>query len=67
MDRSESRAFSDQIVQFDEPYPALLLTGEDPLMREDFFDLLTYAKDRGVYTAVAASVTPLLTRDHSRG
>jgi len=64
MDCSESRAFIDQLVQFDEPYPALLLTGGDPLMREDFFDLLKHAKARGVYTAVAASVTPLLTRDH---
>jgi radical SAM protein len=45
---------------FGEPYPALLLTGGDPLMREDFFDLIERAKDLGIYVAVAASVTPKL-------
>jgi radical SAM protein len=50
----------DQLVDFDEPYPALLLTGGDPLMRDDFFDLIKYAKNRGIYVAVAASVTPKL-------
>jgi len=50
----------DQLVEFGEPYPALLLTGGDPLMRNDFFDLIEYAKNRGIYVAVAASVTPKL-------
>jgi radical SAM protein len=36
------------------------MTGGDPLMRSDFFDLVEYAKDGGLYVAVAASVTPLL-------
>jgi radical SAM protein len=53
----------DQLLEFGEPYPALLLTGGDPLMRSDVFDLLRHAKERGIYTAVAASVTPLLTRE----
>ena len=53
----------DQLVEFGEPYPALLLTGGDPLMRPDFFDLIRHAQERGIYTAVAASVTRLLTRD----
>src|SRR3972149_4128984 len=50
----------DQLLDFDEPHPALLLTGGDPLMRADFFDLIRYAKHHGIYVAVAASVTPLL-------
>jgi radical SAM protein len=50
----------DQIREFGEPYPALLLTGGDPLMRADFFDLVQYAKGNGIYVAVAASVTPKL-------
>jgi radical SAM protein len=53
----------DQITDFTEPYPALLLTGGDPLMRPDVFDLIRNATERGIYTAVAASVTPLLQRD----
>jgi len=56
-------ALIDQLVEFGEPYPALLLTGGDPLMREDFFDLITHAKKLGIYVAVAASVTPKLNED----
>jgi radical SAM protein len=50
----------DQLLEFGQPYPALLLTGGDPLMREDFFDLIGHAKSEGIYVAVAASVTPKL-------
>ena len=50
----------DQLVEFGEPYPALLLTGGDPLERCDFFELIQYAKNTGIYVAVAASVTPRL-------
>ncbi len=32
-------------------------------MRSDAFDLMAHAKSRGIYTAVAASVTPLLAKD----
>jgi len=53
----------DQLLEFGDPYPALLLTGGDPLMRPDVFDLIRHAADRGIYTAVAASVTPALTRE----
>lgn len=57
---SQGLALIDQLVEFGEPYPALLLTGGDPLMRSDFFDLVEYAKRRRIYVAVAASVTTLL-------
>ena len=60
LDHSQGIALIDQLLEFDEPYPALLLTGGDPLMREDFFDLVRHAKGRGLYVAVAASVTPKL-------
>jgi MoaA/NifB/PqqE/SkfB family radical SAM enzyme len=39
------------------------MTGGDPLMRADFFELIEHAKNRGLYVAVAASVTPLLNED----
>lgn len=60
LDTEQGFRLIDQIVEFGQPYPALLLTGGDPLMREDFFDLVEYAKERGLYVAVAASVTPKL-------
>jgi len=50
----------DQLLEFGQPYPALLLTGGDPLERPDFFELIEYAKGKGIYVAVAASVTPKL-------
>ncbi len=56
----EGIALIDQLQEFGEPYPALLLTGGDPLMRPDFFELVDYAKRHGIYVAVAASVTPKL-------
>jgi AdoMet-dependent heme synthase len=64
LEYAEGAAFIDQFLDFGEPYPALLLTGGDPLMRPDVFDLIRHAKNRGVYTAVAASVTPLLNREN---
>ncbi len=63
LDHSQSIALIDQLVEFDEPYPALLMTGGDPLMRPDFFDLVSHAKSRGLYVAVAASVTPRLNEE----
>ena len=63
LDHSQSIALIDQLLEFDEPYPALLLTGGYPFMRPDFFDLVRHAKNRGLYVAVAASVTPKLNED----
>lgn len=53
----------DQIPEFGEPYPAILFTGGDPMKRPDLMQLIAYARDLGIYTAVAASVTDLLTRE----
>jgi len=60
LDTADGLKIIDQIVEFGEPYPALLLTGGDPLMRPDFFELVEYAKNHDIYVAVAASVTPRL-------
>jgi len=60
LSHEDSIKMIDQLTEFGEPYPALLLTGGDPLMRADFFDLIRYAKRKGIYVAVAASVTPKL-------
>ncbi len=63
LDRRQGIALIDQLLEFDEPYPALLMTGGDPLMRPDFFELVEHAKSRGLYVAVAASVTPRLNEE----
>ena len=63
LDHAQGLALIDQLKEFGEPYPALLLTGGDPLMRPDFFDLVEHAKHNGIYVAVAASVTPRLNQE----
>ena len=51
----------DQIVQFDKPYPVLILTGGDVLRRERLFELIAQARSYGIHLGVSPSVTPLLT------
>ncbi len=43
--------------------PVLVLTGGDPLMRPDLFDIARYAIDRGLRTAVSPTTTNLVTRE----
>lgn len=66
LDHQQGLNLIDELLKFDQPYPALLLTGGDPLMRSDFFELIEHAKNAGLYVAVAASVTPLLNEDSIR-
>ncbi|MEM1846527.1 MAG: TIGR04053 family radical SAM/SPASM domain-containing protein [Acidilobaceae archaeon] len=51
----------DEVASFGSPYPILVFTGGDPLMRADLWDLVVYAREKGVRVALAPSVTPLLT------
>ncbi len=51
----------DQVAEFGAPYPILVFTGGDLLMRNDIWQLLEHSSSRGIRTAVAPSVTPLLT------
>ena len=53
----------DQITEFGRPYPHLIMTGGDVLMRKDFWELAQYAISKGIRTLVAPSVTPLLTEE----
>jgi radical SAM protein len=59
----EAKRLVDEVAGFGRPTPILVLTGGDPLMREDFWEIVDYAVRRGVRLAVAPSVTPLLTRE----
>jgi len=51
----------DQVAAFGRPYPILVLTGGDCLLRPDLFDLVAHAKKLGVPVALSPSVTPQLT------
>ncbi len=51
----------DQVVGFGRPYPILVMTGGDCLLREDLWELVDYAKGKGIPVALSPSVTPMLT------
>lgn len=56
----EGKSFIRSLLDFGEPYPTLILTGGDPLMRGDIYELIAYARGLGVQVGLAPSVTPLL-------
>jgi len=51
----------DQVAAFGRPFPILVLTGGDCLLRPDLFELVEHAKGLGVPVALSPSVTPQLT------
>lgn len=59
--RDEGRAFVESLTEFDRPYPVLVLTGGDVLMRPDALDLARHASSLKIPVALAPSVTPKLT------
>jgi len=54
----------DQLVEVGGPI--LIVTGGDPLMRRDVFDLIAYARNAGLRVAFSPSATALVTRDRLR-
>lgn len=60
----QGRGLVDDITGFGSPL--LVLTGGDPLKREDLYDLITYSVAKGLRTTVSPSVTPLLTNESIR-
>lgn len=58
---AEAKNLIDQIAEMQ--VPIFVFTGGDPMKREDVFELIRYASDKGVKVAVTPSATPLLTRE----
>ena len=54
----------DQIKEFGDPI--LVITGGDPMMRRDVFDILAYASSRGLRTSLTPTTTRLVTVDKLR-
>ena len=61
LSRAAGRRLIEQVTGFGRPYPILVLTGGDCLLRPDLFDLVGYAVSLGVPVCLSPSVTPLLT------
>lgn len=60
---AEGLEFISSLTGFGTPRPVLILTGGDPFMRADLFDLVTHARSLGIPVGLAPSVTPRLTED----
>ena len=58
--RDEADGFLESLTRFGQPYPVLVLTGGDVLMRPDALALARQASALGLSVALAPSVTPLL-------
>lgn len=59
----ESFAFLQQLPEFGAPLPQLILTGGDPLMRKDLFEIMDEARRLGIGVSITPAATPLLTRE----
>lgn len=62
----EAKSFVESLLGFGDPPPVLIVTGGDPLMRSDIYELLEFAAGAGLRVGIAPSVTPLLTSDAIR-
>lgn len=62
LSHAESIAFLRQIPEFGDPLPHLILTGGDPLAREDLLALVDQAAALGIGTSITPAATPRLTR-----
>jgi radical SAM protein len=59
----EAFRFIDSLRDFGKPYPVLIITGGDPLMRNDIYDLIEHASKNGIPVSLAPSVTPKITHE----
>ncbi len=56
----EGERFLESLTAFGRPYPIVVLTGGDVLMRPDLLRLVGKARELGLHAAVSPSVTPRL-------
>jgi len=59
----ESKRFIEDLTGFGKPYPVLILTGGDPLTRDDILELIDHAKSLGIPVALSPAVSTKLLND----
>ena len=62
LDSEEGYRLLDDLASFKRP-PVVILTGGDPYMRQDIFDLLAYGMSLGLRISLSPSVTKLVKRE----
>ncbi len=60
---AEGVAFLEQIKEFGNPLPHLILTGGDPLARPDLFALIDQARSLEIGSSITPAATPKLARE----
>lgn len=60
LDTREGLGVVDELARF-EPKPILVISGGDPLMRRDLFEVAEYSASQGLRTSLSPSVTALVT------
>lgn len=63
LSNEEGKALIDDLADF--KIPALLFSGGEPLVRPDLFELIRYAKEKGIRTTLSTNGT-LITKDIAR-
>ena len=59
----EGRQFLRQIREFGDPLPQLILTGGDPLLRTNLYELIAEARRLGIRVSITPAATSRLTRE----
>lgn len=59
----EGKRLLDDITGFGRPFPHVVFTGGDPLIRPDLVELVEAATERGIGASLAPAATGLLTRE----
>ena len=62
LDTRTSLGVMDQLTEFDTP-PIVVLSGGDPFMRRDIFEIAEYGVRKGLTVSLSPSATALVTRD----
>ena len=63
LSHTESFQLLQQIGEFGDPLPHLILTGGDPLKRADLYEIIDEARRLGIHVSITPSATPALTRE----
>ncbi len=60
----EAKKFILSLKDFGKPYPVLIITGGDPLMRNDLIEIIEFLNSNGIPFALAPSVTKNLNNEN---
>jgi radical SAM protein len=59
----QGKRFLNQLVEFGDPLPHVILTGGDPLNRKDIYELIDHARGIGIDVSITPAATSQLTND----